>query len=177
MSKIYTKTGDTGTTSLVGGSRVHKSDAILDVYGTCDELNANIGAIIAEENVPFLTDIQEKLFIMGGILATPKEKYEQYWIEVSWESFLEEIETEIDVMSGVLPPLDSFLLPQGSYLIAKAHICRTICRNLERKIAHFCAENESFFELLKVVNRLSDYFFILARYFHFTYEIDEKYFK
>jgi len=177
MSKIYTKTGDTGTTSLVGGSRVDKSEAILDVYGTCDELNAHIGTLIAEENVPFLTDIQEKLFIMGGIFATPKEKYEQYWKEVSWDSFLSEIEEEIDEMSVALPPLDSFLLPQGSYIIAKAHICRTLVRKLERKIAHFCAENESFFEILKVVNRLSDYFFILARYFHFTYEIEEKCFK
>ena len=79
MSNIYTKTGDTGTTSLVGGRRVRKSDAILDVYGTCDELNAQIGALIAEENVPFLTEIQEKLFVLGGILATPKEKYEQFW--------------------------------------------------------------------------------------------------
>jgi len=177
MSKIYTKTGDTGTTSLVGGSRVHKSDTILDVYGTCDELNAHIGTLIAEENVPFLTDIQEQLFLMGGILATPKEKYEQYWKDVSWESFLTEIESEIDAMAEVLPPLNSFLLPQGSYIIAKAHICRTLCRKLERKISHFYTENESFFEILKVANRLSDYFFILARYFHYNYEIEEKCFK
>jgi cob(I)alamin adenosyltransferase len=69
MSKIYTKTGDAGFTSLVGGSRVSKSEEILDVYGTCDELNAHIGALIAEENIPFLTEIQEKLFTFGGILA------------------------------------------------------------------------------------------------------------
>jgi len=174
MSKIYTKTGDTGTTSLVGGSRINKSDAILEVYGTCDELNAYIGAIIAEENVPFLTDIQEQLFIMGGILATPKEKYEQYWKEVSWDSFLIEIEKEIDEMAEALPPLNSFLLPQGSFIIAKAHICRTLCRKLERRIAQFSSENEHFLEVLKVVNRLSDYFFILARYFHYKFEIDEK---
>jgi cob(I)alamin adenosyltransferase len=177
MSKIYTKTGDNGTTSLVGGCRIHKSDTILDVYGTCDELNAHIGTLIAEENVPFLTDIQEQLFIMGGILATPKEKYKQYWEDVSWDSFLSEIETEIDAMAEVLPPLDCFLLPQGSYIIAKAHICRTLSRKLERKIAHYCFENDYFLEILKVVNRLSDYFFILARYFHYNFEIDEKCFK
>jgi len=177
MSKIYTKTGDTGTTSLVGGSRVNKSDAILDVYGTCDELNAHIGALIAEENVPFLTEIQEQLFVMGGILATPKEKYDQYWKEVSWDTFLTVIESEIDVMEEVLPPLNSFLLPQGSYIIAKAHICRTICRKLERKIAKISTENDSFKKILQITNRLSDYFFILARYFHFQYEIDEKYYK
>jgi len=177
MNKIYTKTGDTGMTSLVGGNRVNKSDAILDVYGACDELNAYIGAIIAEENVPFLTEIQEKLFTMGGILATPKENYEQYWKEISWDSFLTEIEAEIDAMAEVLPLLHCFLLPQGSYIIAKTHICRTLCRKLERKIAHFSSENKPFSEILKVVNRLSDYFFILARYFHYKSGIDEKCFK
>jgi len=177
MSKIYTKTGDNGTTSLVGGSRINKSDAILDVYGTCDELNAHIGVIIAEENVPFLTDIQENLFVMGGILATPKENYNQYWEEVSWDAFLSEIETEIDAMEEELPPLNTFLLPQGSFIIAKAHICRTLCRKLERKMAHFSSENEHFSEILKIANRLSDYFFILARYFHYKFEIEEKCFK
>ena len=177
MSKIYTKTGDNGTTSLVGGCRINKSDTILDVYGTCDELNAYIGAIIAEENVPFLTEIQENLFTIGGILATPKDNYEQYWKEVSWNSFLLEIETEIDAMAEALPPLNCFLLPQGSYIIAKTHICRTLCRKLERKMAHFSSENEHFSEILIIVNRLSDYFFILARYFHYKFGIDEKCFK
>jgi cob(I)alamin adenosyltransferase len=175
MSKIYTKTGDTGTTSLVGGNRVSKSDAILDVYGTCDELNAHIGALIAEEDVPFLTEIQEKLFFMGGILATPKEKYEQYWKEVSWESFLIKIEKEIDDMNEKLPSLHHFLLPQGSRAIAQVHICRTICRKLERKISHFCPQNETFLSLLAMANRLSDYFFILARFFHYKFKIEEKY--
>jgi cob(I)alamin adenosyltransferase len=177
MSKIYTKTGDTGTTSLVGGVRVHKSEPILDVYGTCDELNAHIGALIAEEYLPFLTDIQEKLFLLGGILATPKEKYEQYWQDVFWESFLARIEKEIDEMDAMLSPLNSFLLPQGSRSIAQAHICRAVCRKLERKIAWFCTPNESFLMLLQMVNRLSDYFFILARFFHKKSNIAEKYLK
>jgi len=177
MSKIYTKTGDSGATSLVGGSKIHKSETILDVYGTCDELNAHIGALIAEENMPFLTEIQEKLFIMGGILATPTTKYEQYWKEVSWESFLTKIEKEIDEMDEMLPPLNSFLLPQGSCAIAQAHICRTICRKLERKISHFCIHNESFLMLLQITNRLADYFFILARFLHKKLRITEKYLK
>jgi len=174
MSNIYTKTGDTGTTSLVGGRRVRKSDAILDVYGTCDELNAQIGALIAEENVPFLTEIQEKLFVLGGILATPKEKYEQFWKEVSWDSFLSKIEAEIDRMAEILSPLYNFLLPQGSRTIAQAHICRTVCRKLERKMSHYYEKSEHFSELHQIVNRLSDYFFILARYFHYQSKIDEK---
>jgi len=177
MSKIYTKSGDTGATSLVGGSRISKSEAVLDVYGTCDELNAHIGALIATENILFLTEIQEQLFVMGGILATPKDQYENYWKEVSWDDFLCKIEKEIDVMDELLPPLHSFLLPQGSLAIAQAHICRTVCRKLERKMSHHCTQNESLLCLLKVVNRLSDYFFILARLLHKKFSIEEKYLK
>jgi len=177
MNKIYTKAGDTGTTALVGGNRVSKSDAIIDAYGTCDELNAHVGALIAEENIPFLTEIQEKLFIIGGILATPIDKYEQYWKEVSWEAFLFTIEKEIDTMEETLSPLHSFLLPQGSRAIAQVHICRTVCRRLERKIAPFCSKNDTFLNILQIVNRLADYFFVLARFFHKELEIDEKYLK
>ena len=177
MSKIYTKTGDTGATSLVGGSRISKSEAILDVYGTCDELNAHIGALIAIEKILFLTEIQEKLFVMGGILATPKDQYEKYWKEVSWDDFLLKIEKEIDTMDEVLQPLHSFLLPQGSAAIAQAHICRTVCRKLERKMTPFCAQNDTLFMLQKIVNRLSDYFFILARFLHKKWNIAEKYLK
>ena len=177
MGKIYTKAGETGSTTLVGGSKLHKSERILDVYGTCDELNAHIGALIAEENILFLTEIQENLFTIGGVLATPKEKYEQYWKEVSWEPFLTKIEKAIDEIEEMLPPLKFFLLPQGSRAIAQSHICRTVCRKLERKIALFCMQNEHFYGILQIVNRLSDYFFILARWFHKKSKIDEKYLK
>ena len=177
MSKIYTKSGDSGTTSLVGGSRINKSEAILDIYGTCDELNAHIGALIAIENIPFLTEIQEKLFVMGGILATPQEQYEQFWKDVSWDDFLFKIEKEIDTIDEMLQPLRSFLLPQGSSAIAQAHICRTVCRKLERKMSHFCTKNSSLVVLLQVVNRLSDYFFILARFLHKKLDVAEKYLK
>jgi cob(I)alamin adenosyltransferase len=175
MGKIYTKTGDTGLTSLVGGIRIHKSEAILDVYGTCDELNAHIGALIAEENIPFLTEIQKNIFIMGGILATPSEKYEQFWSAVSWNMFLSEIEKEIDTIDETLPPLNCFLLPQGSRAIAQAHLCRTVCRKLERKISSLKPENEHYLSLIKITNRLSDYFFILARFLHKKTMTDEKY--
>jgi len=177
MSKIYTKTGDTGKTSLVGGKGVHKSDPILDVYGTCDELNAHIGVLIAEENLLFLTEIQEYLFTMGGILATPKEKYDLYWKTVSWDPFLLKIEKEIDEMESMLPPLCNFLLPQGARAISLVHICRTYCRKLERKIAQFCPQNETFLPLLQIANRLSDYFFILARFLHVKFQIYEKHLK
>ena len=175
MKRIYTKTGDTGTTSLVDGTKISKSEIILDVYGTCDELNAHIGALIAEENIPFLTEIQEKLFIMGGILATPQEKYEQFWKDISWKKFLLKIEKEIDEMDATLIPLHSFLLPQGVRAISQAHICRTVCRRLERKMSHFCTQTHSLLLLLQITNRLSDYFFILARFLHEKLRIKEKY--
>jgi len=177
MSKIYTQTGDDGTTSLVGGNRIKKSDIILDVYGTCDELNAQIGALIEEENIPFLTEIQEKLFLIGGILATPKERYEQYWKEVSFDSFLQKIEEEIDRMDFNLTPLQSFVFPQGSRAIAQVHICRTFCRKLERKIASVSDENNTFISLLKITNRLSDFFFVLSRFLHKKNNIEEIYLK
>jgi len=177
MSKIYTKTGDAGTTSIIGGCRISKSDQLLDCYGTCDELNAHIGVLISEENIPFLTEIQEKLFIIGGVLATPKEKYEQYWKDIDWGKFLAVIEKEIDTMDEILTPLHSFLLPQGSRAIAQAHICRTICRKFERKITPFCAQNNNLLYILQIVNRFSDYFFILARFLHKKFEVNEKYLK
>jgi cob(I)alamin adenosyltransferase len=177
MNKIYTKTGDAGTTSLVGGTKIEKSELILDVYGACDELNAHIGALIAEENIPFLTEIQEKLFVVGGILATPKEKFEKYWKDVDLESFLTQIEKEIDEIDATLTPLNSFLLPQGSRAISQAHICRTVCRKLERKIALFLPESEYLSRSFQITNRLSDYFFILARFLHNKENIEEKYLK
>jgi len=159
---------------LVGGSRVRKSEPILEVYGICDELNAHIGVLIAETNVPFLTEIQEKLFTVGGILATPPDKYEQYWKDVSLDSFLAKIEKEIDEMEELLLSLHNFLLPQGSRSIAQTHVCRTVCRKLERKITPFCSQKNSFLVLLQIVNRLSDYFYILARFLHKKLEIEEK---
>jgi cob(I)alamin adenosyltransferase len=177
MLKIYTKTGDTGYTTLVGGKKIHKSDVLLDIYGTCDELNAHIGALTAEEYIEFLTEIQEKLFIIGGILATPKGEYEKHWATTSWDAFLSRIEKEIEDMAEGLPPLSCFLLPQGSRLIAQAHICRTVCRKFERKVAIFCKQYEHFIVLLQITNRLSDYFFILIRTFHKKFNIDEKYLK
>jgi len=177
MSKIYTKSGDTGYTSLVGGIRIKKSDAILDVYGTCDELNAHIGALIAEVNIPFLTEIQEKMFFIGGIVATPVEKYGQYWKEITWHPFLTKVEKEIDEMTETLSPLNNFILPQGSRAIAQTHICRTVCRKLERKMSHFKAQSDTFLMMLQITNRLSDYFYILARFLHKKFEIEEKYLK
>ncbi|MBO4654327.1 MAG: cob(I)yrinic acid a,c-diamide adenosyltransferase [Bacteroidales bacterium] len=164
--KIYTKTGDKGETSLVGGKRVKKYDTLLEAYGTIDELNACTGMVIAEEPVPFLTDIQRMLFVVGGMLATETQNWSKYWPEVDLADLLRQIEAEIDRMSAELEPFRGFVLPQGSMLIAHIHVCRTVCRRAERLVVKIAEENDAYSPLLKLVNRLSDYFFILAQFSH-----------
>lgn len=175
--KIYTKTGDHGITSLVGGTRIEKSSDILDVYGSIDELNAFVGLLIAEKEIPFLTEIQDNLFVIGGIVATDPTFYEQYWGTVDLSEYITKIENEIDLLSDQLDPLKNFILPQGSKSISYAHICRTICRRTERKMCILEAENLLLKSCMIYVNRLSDYFFILARFFHKTDGIIETYCK
>ena len=164
--KIYTKTGDKGETSLVGGKRVKKYDTLLDAYGTIDELNAHIGLVIADESDPFLTDIQRMLFVVGGMLATETQNWSKYWPDTDLEALLQNVEQEIDRMSAELEPFKGFILPQGSMLIAHIHVCRTVCRRAERLVVKIAEKDETYSPLLKLVNRLSDYFFILAQYCH-----------
>ncbi|MCQ2275814.1 MAG: cob(I)yrinic acid a,c-diamide adenosyltransferase [Bacteroidales bacterium] len=171
--KIYTKTGDNGTTSLSDGTRVPKSDSLLNAYGTIDELNSFIGLLISEENEIFLTKTQNFLFLIGGMLATPTDKWDCYYKDVCLEDFILEIEAEIDRMAAELPPFKGFILPQGSRAIAYAHICRTVCRRAERLVVILATQNERYKIVQKVLNRLSDYFFILARFFHKKSNIDE----
>ena len=175
--KIYTKTGDKGETSLVGGKRVKKYDTLLEAYGTIDELNSNIGLVIAEEQEPFLTDIQRMLFVVGGMLATETQNWAKYWPNVDFADLLQPIESEIDRMSAELEPFKGFILPQGSLLIAHIHVCRTVCRRAERLIVKIADENEAYAPLLKIVNRLSDYFFTLAQFCHKKNNIPETYWK
>ena len=175
--KIYTKTGDKGETSLVGGKRVKKYDDLLEAYGTIDELNSNIGLVIAEEKEPFLTDIQRMLFVVGGMLATETQNWAKYWPNVDFAGLLQQIESEIDRMSAELDPFKGFILPQGSMLIAHIHVCRTVCRRAERLIVKIADENEAYAPLLKIVNRLSDYFFTLAQFSHKKTGVSETYWK
>ncbi len=165
--KIYTKTGDDGTTGLIGGSRVKKYDVKLEAYGTVDELNSHIGLILATEiddrTKQFLLQVQSKLFIIGAQLAT----------DVNTSSFKEQIpcreedilvmEQEIDYLLEELPQLQNFLLPSGSIGTAYAHVARTVCRRAERRIVELAEKEEVNENLIKYVNRLSDYLFALAR--------------
>ena len=164
--KIYTKTGDEGMTSLVGGKRVKKCCARLDSYGSVDELNSFIGLLVTyitdEADIAFLQKIQGELFMVGGSLATDLSVSEAR-CEVPL-AMISDIESEIDSLSAALPPLRSFVVPGGSRAAAVAHVCRTVCRRAERCVFALIEEGGAVEENVAVyLNRLSDYFFVLAR--------------
>ncbi len=164
--KIYTRTGDNGTTSLSDGSRISKSSVLLHAYGTVDELNSFIGAVISQNPNDFLTKVQNELFVVGGMLATPVANWEKYWNVEHLDEFTAELEHEIDSLSAELEPMRGFILPQGNRLIADTHICRTVCRRAERYVVQLMEEDEAYKKVQVLLNRLSDFFFILARFFH-----------
>jgi ATP:cob(I)alamin adenosyltransferase len=172
--KIYTKTGDKGYTRLIGGKKVAKNDARVDGYGTLDELNAWIGLILAEEKVApelasQLVEIQNILFDAGADLATPKIKTA---FKVTPE-YTEQLEKQIDQFVNQTPPIERFILPGGTPLAAKLHVARTIARRAERLISGVAMEEEINEAVLTWVNRLSDYFFVAARYVNHQAGINE----
>ncbi|MEE9364715.1 MAG: cob(I)yrinic acid a,c-diamide adenosyltransferase [Cellulophaga sp.] len=171
--KIYTKTGDKGTTALFGGTRVPKHHIRIDSYGTIDELNSWIGLIRDQEidtnSKEILVNIQDKLFILGAILATDPEKMmlkngkERLNISKIKEVNIELLENEMDEMNNDLPTMTHFVLPGGHTTVSYCHIARTVCRRAER-LSSYLHENEPFDPLvLSYLNRLSDYLFVLAR--------------
>ena len=131
--KIYTKTGDKGTTSLVGGTRVPKTHVRLEAYGTVDELNANLGVLVTylpdEADQVLVRHIQDRLFAVGSNLATDLEKTELKCASVIHPEEIERIEREIDRLDNLLPPLHAFILPGGSRGASVCHVCRTVCRS------------------------------------------------
>ena len=175
--KIYTRTGDNGTTSLSDGSRISKGSVLLHAYGTVDELNSFIGAVISQNPNDFLTKVQNELFVVGGMLATPVANWEKYWKVERLAEFTAELEQEIDKLSAELEPMRGFILPQGSRLIADTHICRTVCRRAERYVVQLMEEDEAYKNVQVLLNRLSDFFFILARFFHKKENISETIYK
>lgn len=166
-SLVYTKTGDKGTTSLVGGTRVSKTHIRLETYGTVDELNSNLGFLITfltdEHDRHFLQQVQDNLFAIGSYLATDREKTKLNEVSVITSEQVETIEHEIDCLDEGLPPLTSFVLPGGCREAAVCHICRTVCRRAERRILTLAEQVDISSELLAYVNRLSDYLFVLSR--------------
>jgi cob(I)alamin adenosyltransferase len=179
--KIYTKTGDRGTTGLIGGTRVPKNDPRLDAYGSVDELNAFIGFLttfpLEAENRSFLQNIQHKLFTIGANLATDRNKVDVDSFSIITESEIEKIEKEIDRLDRFLPALKSFVLPGGSQDAGAAHICRTVARRVERRLFDLREIHPVDEPILIYINRLSDYFFVLARYLTVNSENEEFYWK
>jgi len=174
--KIYTKTGDTGQTSLFGGKRISKADLRIDAYGTVDELNSFIGLL----NVSFvditqndlLLEIQHKLFAVGSNLASDPEK--NLITPGTVDDDILTLENNMDNMDAQLSPLTNFILPGGSVAIANAHVCRTVCRRAERLvIALDQADGKVKPIIIRYLNRLSDYFFILARYIAHVEQVPE----
>lgn len=171
--KIYTKTGDKGTTALFGGTRVPKHHIRIESYGTVDELNSHLGLIRDQEIAPhykkMLMRIQDKLFTLGAILATDPDKAilksgkERLNIPKLKNADIELLETEMDAMNEVLPPMTHFVLPGGHSTVSYCHIARCVCRRAERLATMLNEEEPLDASVLIYLNRLSDYLFVLAR--------------
>ncbi|ASU33814.1 cob(I)yrinic acid a,c-diamide adenosyltransferase [Mucilaginibacter xinganensis] len=164
--KIYTKTGDKGFTSLIGGTRVAKHHIRIESYGTVDELNSFIGLIadqdIASHDKEILKQIQDRLFTIGSSLAADPEKSRMVIPDLNLTD-IELLEQEMDSMNEQLPELRHFILPGGSSTISYCHIARCVCRRAERITVHLAEESAVDEKVNVYLNRLSDYLFILAR--------------
>lgn len=164
--KIYTKTGDYGETSLIGGTRISKSELQIESYGTIDELNSHIGLIrdqINNEEIYIeLVEIQDRLFTIGSHLANDRTKNKIKLPEID-ESDVNRLENEIDKMEKQLPAMNAFILPGGHTTVSYTHIARCVCRKAERKVVRLNNKLEILEIIIKYLNRLSDYLFVLSR--------------
>ena len=171
--KIYTKTGDKGKTSLFGGTRVPKYHLRIEAYGTIDELNAHIGLVrdqkVDDHTASILLKIQNELFTLGSMLATPPEKEllksgkQRLTIEKTDANKIMVLEKEMDAMNEHLPPMTHFILPGGNPIVSHCHIARCVCRRAERITTQLSDESSLNPQILMYLNRLSDYLFVLAR--------------
>ena len=164
--KIYTKTGDQGTTSLFGGKRVLKSDLRIDTYGTIDELNSFIGLLrdqdVNKNRKDTLIEIQDRLFTIGSLLATEPGNTKVKTPALSEED-VQYLERQIDAMENDLPPMKNFVLPGGNQSVSFCHVARTVCRRAERLVIALNEVDKVDELVIKYLNRLSDYLFVLAR--------------
>ncbi len=163
ITKVTTKTGDNGTTSLGDGTKVSKSDLRIICIGDVDELNSFIGyAKVATSNCTIVKEliiVQNNLLNLGGELSIPKNK-----LELLREESISHLEANIETMNQKLPPLKEFLLPGGDELSARLHIARSVCRRVERSIVDLIEQENGSSNWIKYLNRLSDYLFVLSRY-------------
>jgi cob(I)alamin adenosyltransferase len=176
--KIYTKTGDTGKTSLIGGTKVPKNDIRIDAYGTVDELNSYIGLVsdhYREQNTTdVLREVQDRLFTIGSSLACDGEKEPKLKIPDLVETDISFLEKKIDLMNEGLPEMKSFILPGGHVAASTAHVARCVCRRAERLCVNM-QQHDVFLDplVIKYLNRLSDYLFVLARYISHELQVPE----
>ena len=165
--KIYTKKGDSGTTQLIGGTRVAKNHRRIDAYGTIDELNSYVGLIrdqaICANSKQILIEIQDRLFTIGALLASDPNKKSMQLPTIQIED-VEKLELEIDKMNETLPEMRSFILPGGHTTVSFCHIARCVCRRAERLCINLSDETLQKTLILQYLNRLSDYLFVLSRY-------------
>lgn len=176
-SKIYTKTGDKGKTSLLGGEKVSKSSERIESYGTVDELNSFLGLLRDNEGVETrikqqLYWLQENLFSLGSLLAAGNE-FKAFDLPQITQLEVTQLEQWIDHYDAKLPPLKNFILPGGHPAVSLAHVCRTICRRAERQVINLSEKEAVDANILAFLNRLSDYFFILARKIAVDLEVPE----
>lgn len=174
--KIYTRTGDKGETSLLGGTRVPKHHLRIECYGTVDELNSWVGLVRAGFTEPdvqkILDDVQNNLFVAGSHLATDPAKTNVKVPELE-EQDITDLEEAMDAMDKQLPPLKNFVLPGGSVEVAHAHLARCVCRRAERLATQLSYNEVVSPVVLRYLNRLSDYFFVLGRFIAHTNNVKE----
>ena len=180
-SNIYTMGGDKGMTSLVGGKRIKKYGERIEAYGSIDELNAYVGllAISAEDSYPdvfaSLRVVQNKLFNIGCYLATDNPDKNEITANGLWEKDVKMLEDLIDKIDGELPPLDNFILPGSSQFSALCHVCRTVTRRCERRVVELADLVNVDPMVVKYLNRLSDFFFVFARFNNIHNQIPENF--
>ncbi|NCT75646.1 MAG: cob(I)yrinic acid a,c-diamide adenosyltransferase [Chitinophagaceae bacterium] len=167
--KIYTRTGDKGTTSLIGGTKVPKSHLRIEAYGTVDELNAHIGLCLDmltdETSRQLLREVQDRLFTIGSALACDPVKETRMRIPDLKEEDIALLEKEIDRMNEALPEMKHFILPGGHVTVSQLHIARCVCRRAERAVVRLEMEDQEMDNIIiRYLNRLSDYLFVLGRY-------------
>ncbi|QMU30092.1 cob(I)yrinic acid a,c-diamide adenosyltransferase [Adhaeribacter radiodurans] len=174
--KIYTKTGDQGLTSLIGGTRVRKSHLRIESYGTVDELNSYIGLVrdqpVNELRKNLLQEIQDRLFTIGALLASDPEKAKKKIPDLH-ETDITRLEQEMDIIDAIVPPLKTFILPGGHPAVSFCHLARCVCRRAERLV--IALQEESFVEPMIIIylNRLSDYLFMLSRQMAHELKVEE----
>lgn len=175
---LYTRTGDKGTTSLVGGQRVAKNSVRLEAYGTIDELSSHLGAVASDSDCPDelrgqLMTVQNELFNIGSYLATAVEPGQTPKCGSITDKKLQELEGWIDALDEQTPKIQAFILPGGSKISADAHIARTVCRRAERRIIDLSDAEYVDPRVVTYINRLSDYLFIAARYLNFIKGVED----